>query len=141
MNKVLLIGNLTKDVELNNTTNGVALAKFTLAVARRYEGPDGTKETDFFNIVAWRGLAETCKKYLKKGSKAAIFGSIHNRTYDAADGTKRYVTDIQAEDVLFLSAKQSDSENKEVGEQVQTDVQTGSKGVELTPIDDDSLPF
>ena len=94
MNKVYLIGNLTKDPELSQTNSGISVCRFTLAVSRRFQNADGERETDFLNIVVWRGQADNCHKFLKKGSKCAVSGSIQSRSYDAQDGTKRYVTEI-----------------------------------------------
>lgn len=134
MNKVFLIGNLTKDPELATTNSGVSVCRFTLAVTRNFSNADGERETDFLNIIVWRGQAENCHKYLKKGSKCAITGSIQTRTYEAQDGTKRYVTEIVADNVEFLNSRSSgegqekiEVENKEVAK--------------LEPIDDDTLPF
>ena len=130
MNKVILIGNLTKDPELTTTNSGLSVCRFTLAVPRRFQNAEGERETDFLNITVWRNQAENCAKYLKKGSKASVIGSVQTRSYDAQDGTKRYVTDIVAEEVEFLSTKQS------------TDVEKKDEEVaKLQPIDDDSLPF
>lgn len=136
MNKVLLIGNLTKDPELSTTTAGISVARFTLAVSRRYTNSEGERETDFLNVVAWRGLADTCHRYLRKGSKVAILGSIQVRSYDAQDGTKRFTTDIVAEEVEFVGNKPqgSDGEATEKTEKVE-DV------TKLQPVDDDTLPF
>ncbi|MDD4839784.1 MAG: single-stranded DNA-binding protein [Clostridia bacterium] len=108
MNKVFIIGNLTKDPELASTNNGIMYCKFTLAVSRNYS-KDGKRETDFLPIVVWRAQAENCNKYLKKGSKAAVSGSIQTRSYDANDGTRRYVTEIAADEVQFLSTKNDSS--------------------------------
>ena len=102
MNKVFLIGNLTKDPERSNTNNGIAVCKFTLAVSRRFSN---NNETDFLPVIVWRGQAENCFKFLKKGSKAAVAGSVQTRSYDANDGTKRYITEIVADEVQFLSTK------------------------------------
>ena len=133
MNKVYLIGNLTKDPELSQTNSGISVCRFTLAVSRRFQNADGERETDFLNIVVWRGQADNCHKFLKKGSKCAVSGSIQSRSYDAQDGTKRYVTEIVADEVEFISTNRN------------TDSSEGKKKVdevsELEPIDDDSLPF
>jgi single-strand DNA-binding protein len=135
MNKVMLIGNLTKDPEINTTSSGVSVCSFSIAVSRRFANAEGEREADFFNIVVWRQFAETCHKYLKKGSKVGIVGSIQNRSYQAADGSKRYATDIVADEVEFLST------NREGGEAVDTKV-TGNEDVtNLQPVDDDGLPF
>lgn len=131
MNKVILIGNLTKDPELSTTNSGISVCRFTLAVQRRFTNAEGERETDFLNITVWRGQAENCSKYLRKGSKACVTGSIQTRIYDAQDGTKRYVTDIVADEVEFLSSKQSGEGQERKDEEV----------AKLQPIDDDSLPF
>ncbi|NCA66936.1 MAG: single-stranded DNA-binding protein [Clostridia bacterium] len=122
MNKVLLIGNLTKDPELSTTSSGISVCKFTIAVSRRF----GNNETDFLPVIAWRGQAENCSKFLKKGSKAAICGSIQTRSYDANDGSKRYITEIVADEVQFLSTKAAGEEDAAI--------------TEMKPIDD-ALPF
>lgn len=127
MNKVVLTGNLTKDVELSETNSGIKVARFTLAVQRRFANADGEREADFINIIVWRTQAENCHKYLKKGSKAAVVGTLQTRNYEADDGTKRYVTEVVAEQVEFIGAKR---EGESYGEQP-----------ELTPVDDDTLPF
>ena len=135
MNKVMLIGNLTKDPEINTTSSGVSVCSFSIAVSRRFANADGEREADFFNIVVWRQFAETCHKYLKKGSKVGIVGSIQNRSYQAADGSKRYATDIVADEVEFLSTNRAD------GEMADAKV-TGNEDVtNLQPVDDDGLPF
>lgn len=130
MNKCILIGNLTKDPEISTTTNGVSVCRFTLAVTRRFANSDGERDTDFINIVAWRALADNCHKFIKKGSKVAVVGNIQSRSYDAADGSKRYVTEIVAEEVEFLNTRSSDGEVKKEEEV--------SK---LQPVEDDGLPF
>ena len=104
MNKVHLIGNVTKDVSASETPSGVALCKFSIAVNRDYKTENGEKITDFFNVVTWRGQAEVCGKFLKKGSKVAIIGSLQNRSYEDKEGIKRTVTDIVASEVEFLSS-------------------------------------
>ena len=133
MNKVLLVGNLTKDPELTTTTNGISVCRFSIAVSRRYVGASGERETDFINIVVWRGQAENCHKYLKKGSKCGIVGTLQTRSYDAQDGSKRYVTEVVADEVEFISTNRNtdSSEGKKKADEVS----------ELEPIDDDSLPF
>lgn len=103
MNKAVLIGNLTKDPELKATANGIAVCTFTIAVTRKFKDQNGERQTDFIPIVTWRALAENCGKYLEKGKKVAVTGQINTRSYDAQDGTKRYVTEVVADDVEFLS--------------------------------------
>jgi len=107
MNKVFLIGNLTRDPELSETTSGVSLCRFAIAVNRNYGGSDGERKTDFFNVVAWRGLGETVARYAKKGNKVAVSGSIELRNYEDSQGVKRTGVDIVAQDVEFLTPRGS----------------------------------
>ena len=102
MNKVYLIGNLTRDPETRAAASGISVCNFSLAVNRRVKA-DGKQECDFLNIVAWRQLGELCSKYLSKGKKCAVVGSIQTRTYEAQDGSKRTAFDIVADEVEFLS--------------------------------------
>ena len=143
MNKVILVGNLTRDPELITTSNGVSLCRFSLAIQRRFAGPDGEREADFVNIVVWRAQADNCYKYLKKGSKCGVVGSLQTRSYDAQDGTKRYSTDVVAEEVEFLSTKGS-SNAEEISEPAETGSKSSGKSDvvnKFEPIDDDNLPF
>ena len=130
MNKVFLVGNLTRDPELATTNSGVSVCRFSIAVQRRFSNAEGEREADFFNIITWRGQADICAKYLKKGSKCGIIGSLQNRSYEAQDGTKRYVTEITADEVEFLSSRAGGEE-----------VTKKEEVTKLEPIDDDSLPF
>lgn len=110
MNKVFLIGNLTKDPEMRSTQSGVAVCNFTIAVNRRFRNQQtGQQETDFLNIIAWRQLAELCSKYLAKGRKVAVTGSVQIRTYEAKDGSKRTAWDIVADEVEFLTSQNQQS--------------------------------
>jgi len=126
MNKCIFVGNLTRDPELSTIPNGTPVCKFTIAVNRRFANSEGNREADFFNIVVWRQQGENCAKYLKKGSKVGIVGQLQIRTYEQ-DGTKKYFTEIIADEVEFLSPK-GGSEG-------------GSDVADMTPIADDSLPF
>ena len=135
MNKVFLIGNLTRDPEQSSTPSGVSVCRFSIAVSREYADADGNRETDFFNIRTWRGKAETCGKYLKKGNKVAVVGTLQNRSYEDKDGIKRTVTDVIASDVEFLTPKQSNEEHEEV---VSASMQ---RRPQLEQIDDNDLPF
>lgn len=103
MNKVILIGNLTRDPEISETNSGVSVCKFSIAVNRAYTNSDGERQTDFFNVTAWRGVGESVAKYCKKGSKVAVSGSIQIRNYEDNNGQKRTAVDIIAQDVEFLS--------------------------------------
>lgn len=136
MNKVFLIGNLTKDPELTTTNSGVSLCKFTLAVQRRFTGNDGEREADFLPIIVWRGLADNCYKFLKKGSKAGVSGAIQTRQYDAPDGTRRFITEIIADEVEFLSTRNGGEEAESTKPTKNDEVVT-----KFEPIDDDNLPF
>ena len=136
MNKVILIGRLTKDPEFTTTGSGINVCRFALAVERKFTNADGEKEVDFLNIVAWRGLADNCNKYLRKGNKCGVVGSIQTRSYDANDGTKKYLTEIIAEEIEFLSPK-TENENKP-----QTESQKRQEVMkDFTQIDDSQLPF
>jgi single-strand DNA-binding protein len=105
MNKVFLIGNLTRDPELTETPSGVAVCRFSIAVNRSYSSQDGERQTDFFNCTAWRGQAETIARYTKKGNKVAVSGSIQLRNYEDNQGVKRTAVDIVVQDVEFLTPK------------------------------------
>lgn len=105
MNKVVLIGRLTKDPELRYTSSNVPAASFTLAVNRNFQNQNGVREADFISIVMWRKQAETAKKYLTKGSLISIEGRIQTRNYDGADGKKVYVTEVIADNFEFLESK------------------------------------
>ncbi len=137
MNRVILIGNLTRDPELNETPSGVARCSFAVAVTRDYANSDGTRETDFFNITVWRRLAENCGKYLKKGNKVAIIGSLQNRSYEDKDGIKRNVTDVVASDVEFLTPKNAQGDYES-----EPNVSAARRErPQLEAIDDNQLPF
>ena len=105
LNRVILIGRLTKDPELRYTPNGVAVTNFTLAVDRNFKNAQGEKETDFFSCSVFKQLAELCANYLAKGKLASIDGRIQIRTYNDKDGQKHWVTEIIGESVQFLSPK------------------------------------
>ena len=110
MNKVYLIGNLTRDAELQQTPSGIAVCKFSIAVSRQYADANGEKQTDFFNCTAWRGLGETIGKYCKKGNKVAVCGSIQLRNYEDNQGIKRQAVDIIVNDVEFLTPKTTEEQ-------------------------------
>ncbi|MGI6665543.1 MAG: single-stranded DNA-binding protein [Christensenellaceae bacterium] len=99
MNKVFIVGRLTRAPEARTTPNGVSVTTFNVAVTRRMN----REEADFINVVTWRGLADNCAKYLVQGQQVAVAGEIRTRNYEAQDGTRRYVTEIQADDVEFLA--------------------------------------
>jgi single-strand DNA-binding protein len=145
MNKVTLIGRLTKDPELKFTPGaGTAVATFTVAVDRRLPNKDGQREADFIPIVVWGKPAENTANYMSKGKLIAISGRIQTRSYDAKDGTKRYVTEVVAEEVQFLDrgngAKSNDnySSNSEGSYKSNT---APDYGDDMTPVDDGDIPF
>lgn len=130
LNKVVLIGRLTKEPDLRYTTSGVPVTKFTLAVNRNYTNQQGEREADFIPITVWRGLAENCAKYLAKGRLVAVSGRIQTRSYDGEDGKRRYTWEVVADEVQFL-------EWGEKKEQEQGEV----PGFIPFEGDDSSLPF
>ena len=140
MNKVFLIGNLTRDPELTETATGISVCHFSIAVNRQYSGGDGERQTDFFNITAWRGLADTIARFCKKGSKVAVSGSIQMRNYEDNSGQKRTAVDIIAQDVEFLSSKNStQGEDYDAGERP---APSSRKKPTLQAFDDDGdIPF
>ena len=107
MNKVFLIGRLTRDPELRYTGNNTAVASFALAVQRNFANQQGEREADFINIVVWRKQAENVKNYLTQGSQVAIEGRLQTRSYDDANGQKRYVTEVVADNVEFIGSRNS----------------------------------
>ena len=136
MNKLFLIGNLTRDPEMSETGSGVAFCRLGIAVNRPYSGSDGERATDFFNVTVWRTHAENCGRYLKKGSKVAIVGSLQNRSYEDKDGNKRQVTDIIASEVEFLSVRAQGED----GLEPQAPIRRSDRPT-LEPVNEDDLPF
>ncbi|MGI6545837.1 MAG: single-stranded DNA-binding protein [Fastidiosipilaceae bacterium] len=108
MNKAILLGRLVRDPELRNTQNGTAVVSFTLAVDRRFKNAQGERQTDFIPCVAWRSTAEFVARYFTQGQRMALVGSIQPRSWDDAEGNKRYTTEIIADEVYFADSKKSD---------------------------------
>ena len=136
MNKVIMIGNLVADPEIRTTQSGVAQCTLRLAVQRKFaDKQSGKRESDFFNVVCWRQTAEFAAKYLAKGRKVAVEGSLQTRSYDAQDGSKRYVTEVIADNVEFCDSK---PEGGQSGAQA---AQGGQNDYGLTEVDDVELPF
>ena len=129
LNRVVLIGRLTKDPQLRYTQTQVAVCSFTLAVDRNYKSSTGERMTDFFDVTVWRGQAENCANYLSKGKLAAVDGHIEMEEYTASDGTNRRAVKIVADTVRFLSPK---SEPAQAAPVVDTAYDT---------VSDDDLPF
>lgn len=154
MNKVILIGNLTRDPETGKTPSGVDFCRFAIAVSREYADANGNRETDFFNITTWRKQAENCGKYLKKGNKVAICGQLQNRKVEDGNGNIKTYTDVVANEVEFLTPKTK--EESEEQHDTQTAVRYRQQEIDvpqrprvdnietrpyLEPMDDNQLPF
>ena len=136
LNRVVLVGRLTKDPELRYTASGVAVTTFTLAVNRPFSNQSGEKEADFITCVVWRKPAENVANFLKKGSLAGVDGRLQTRTYEGQDGKRVYVTEVQAESVQFL-----DSKNSETSKPSQNKGQSQPPLGREINITDDDLPF
>lgn len=147
MNKAIIIGRLTRDPEMRTTASGINSTSFTVAVSRNYANQSGERETDFINCVAWRKQAENISKYCTKGTQVAVEGRIQTRSYDAQDGTKRYVTEIIADNVTFLGGKGATAgDNNFVGggnDIVTTDISEDpfKDFASEVALSDDDLPF
>ncbi|GIN93358.1 single-stranded DNA-binding protein [Siminovitchia terrae] len=132
LNRVVLVGRLTKDVDLKYTPNGVPVASFTLAVNRSFTNQQGEREADFINIQVWKRQAENAANYLSKGSLAGVDGRLQTRSYDGQDGKRVYVTEVVADSVQFLEPKKQGGQQRDPGDPFQ----------DGEPVDiDDSLPF
>ena len=137
MNKVFLIGNLTRDPEHSETNSGVSVCRFAIAVNRRFSSQDAERQTDFFNVTAFRGLADNVARFCKKGNKVAVVGSIQMRNYEDNSGPKRTFVDVIADDVEFLSPK-----NAQGDDDYSAPAPAPRKKPALEAIDDDSdIPF
>lgn len=137
MNKIMLIGNLTRDPELRSTSSGVTVCSFTIAVNRRFAQQGGERQTDFFRINAWRQLGETCARYLTKGRKVAVIGELQARTYQGNDGATRMSLDVSADEVEFLSPRQQE----EGGAPAQRQNAAPPDLAGFTDIQSDDIPF
>ncbi len=142
INKVILVGNLGKDPEVRHLEGGAVVAKFPLATSESYKTKDGQRvdQTEWHNVVMWRGLAESAEKYLRKGSLVYIEGKIRTRSWDDKDGNKRYATEIVADTMTMLTGrKQEDNSSNHSTENRNT--QEESPSVDLTNPAGDDLPF
>lgn len=126
-----MIGNLAADPESRTTQSGIAQCTLRLAVQRRFANAQGQREADFFPVVCWRQTAEFAAKYLSKGRKVAVEGSLQTRSYDAQDGSKRYVTEVIADSVEFCDSRPEGAQKPEA--------QPSQDG--FTEVDDSELPF
>lgn len=149
LNRVVLVGRLTKDVELKYTPNGVAVANFTLAVNRPFKNGNGDQEADFIMIQVWRKPAENAAEYLRKGSLAGVDGRIQTRSYDNNEGRRVYVTEVVADSVQFLEPRNSGGNNSQSNSNQSNNNQSNAGykddpfASDGKPIDisDDDLPF
>lgn len=130
INRIVLIGRLTADPELRQTPNGVSVTTFTLAVDRSFTKQNGEKETDFIRIVTWRGLAENCANYLKKGRLAAVDGRLQIRSYENKEGRRMTIAEVVADNVRFLESKGKHHSQPNLNDQEET-----------IDVSDDELPF
>ena len=144
MNKVILIGNLANDPEARTTQSGVSQSTFRIAVQRRFANAQGVREADFLTVVAWRQNADFCNRYLTKGRRVAVEGSIQNRSYDAQDGSKRYVTEIIADSIEAVGGREEASGGPRPRDNGPTPPPARPAAPamnDFTEVDDDELPF
>lgn len=137
LNRVILIGRLTKDPELKYTPAGVAVTQFTLACERPFQS-GGEKETDFIPIVTWRQLAETCANYLRKGRLTAVEGRLQIRSYENNEGKRVYVSEIVADNVRFLESNKDGSQRADKVSDTKDPFQDDGRPVDIS---EDDLPF
>ena len=141
MNKVILMGRLTRDPEVRYTqTNNTLVASFSLAVNRRFVRQGEERQADFINIVAWSKLGEFCSKYFKKGQQVGVIGRIQTRTWDDENGVKRYVTEVVAEEAYFADSKR-DGMGDGASFENTFGTSLASANPEFTVASDDDLPF
>jgi len=146
INRVVLVGRLTKDPELRHTSNDIAVATFTLAVNRNFTTKDGEREADFIPCVVWRKQAENVNQYLGKGSLVGVDGRIQTRSYEASDGTRRYITEVICDNVRFLETRSSQDNQPSFTREEDDSNQFKEKedpffASSNIEIDDDDLPF
>ena len=143
MNKLFIVGNLTRDPELRTTAQGISVCSFTVAVNRRRSSnaAAGQPEADFFRISAWRALGENCQKYLAKGRKVAVVGSVSVQTYQGNDGTTRASLEVNADDVEFLSPKGEGGEPMPQNSAPSASVGAVPQGSGFVQVDEEELPF
>ncbi len=141
MNKLTIIGNLTRDPELRTTSTGLNVCSFTVAVNRRRSAQSANQpEADFFRVTAWRQLGENCQKFLAKGRKVAVVGSVSVSTYEAKDGSgTRFTLEVNAEDVEFLSSRQEDGGYSASSSDPRPSSAPADTG--FAQVDDEDLPF
>ena len=137
-----MIGNLANDPEARTTQSGISQSTFRIAVQRRFANAQGVREADFLTVVAWRQTADFCNRYLTKGRKVAVEGSIQVRSYDAQDGSKRYVTEIMADSVEALGGRdEGQARPRDNGPTPPPAPAAGPAMNDFTEVEDDELPF
>ena len=142
MNKVFIIGNLTRDPELRSTRDGISVCSFTVAVNRRVRNAEaGQPEADFFRVTTWRALGETCAKFLQKGRKVAVTGQVSVSTYTGNDGTFRASLEVTADDVEFLSPRGEAGDVPAAAPRMQSAAPAAPQSNGFVQVDDDELPF
>ena len=142
MNKVIMIGNLANDPEARTTQSGISQSTFRIAVQRRFANQQGVREADFFTVIAWRQTADFCNRYLSKGRRVAVEGSIQNRSYDAQDGSKRYVTEIIADNIEALGGRDEAGAARPRDNGPTPPPENPAPSVNsFVEVDDDELPF
>lgn len=143
MNKVILMGRLTKDIEMRQTPNGVSLARFSIAVTRRFKNSNGEYDADFINCIAWRKTGEFIARYFQKGSMMAVVGSIQTRSWDGNDGKKQYATEVIVDEAYFTGSKSESStgSNTDLSDSGLDDLNS-QYGEDFATIgDEEDLPF
>lgn len=142
INRVILVGRLTKNPEYRQTPNGVSVATFTLAVNRPFTNSQGEREADFINVVVFRRQAENVNNYLSKGSLAGVDGRIQSRSYENQEGRRVFVTEVVADNVQFMDSKGSNQQNNQSQQQGQASAGNNPFANDNNAnIDDDDLPF
>ncbi|MGV3095535.1 single-stranded DNA-binding protein [Staphylococcus borealis] len=141
INRVVLVGRLTKNPEFRTTSNDVNVATFTLAVNRTFTNANGEREADFINVVVFRRQAENVNNYLSKGQLAGVDGRIQSRSYENQEGKRVYVTEVVADSVQFLEPKNNNQQNNQPQQRAQAPAENNPFGNNNADIDDDDLPF
>lgn len=143
INRVILVGRLTKDPEYRQTPNGVSVATFTLAVNRPFTNSQGEREADFINVVVFRRQAENVNNYLSKGSLAGVDGRIQSRSYENNEGRRVFVTEVVADNVQFMDSKGSNQQKNQSQQQGQAPANNNpfSNNNSVNDLDDSMLPF
>lgn len=141
MNKLTIIGNLTRDPELRTTQSGISVCTFSVAVNRKRRNNGDQPEADFFKVVAWRQLGENCAKFLSKGSKVCAVGAVELKSYTDNNGTARYNMEVTAEDIEFLSNKSQNAERGDADDSGMTYTPPADQKGGFTAVETDELPF